>query len=175
MSSQKRKIQIAKILGNHLSIPDERVEFLLCKRAPEITVDSNTANFGRVKLAVKRGRFSGDLTSKRFGLTLDARLLIERIAACADNDEAVLLTGETGVGKTSVVQLIAAYLNIELEVVNLSQDSDSADLIGGFKPIGTLELLTPLLNDVEQLFKKAFDLEKNQKFLSHFTVSLLLN
>jgi midasin len=100
---------------------------------------------------------------------------MERIAVCIQQNgkEAILLTGETGVGKTSVVQMMALYSNNTLDVVNLSQDSDSTDLIGGYKPIGTLELLTPLIENVEKLIKASFDTEKNPKFISHF--SMLLN
>jgi midasin len=67
---------------------------------------------------------------------------------------------------------MALYTNNTLDVVNLSQDSDSTDLIGGYKPIGTLELLMPLIEDVEQLIKSSFDTVKNPKFLSHFTTLL---
>lgn len=47
-------------------------------------------------------------------------------------NEFVLLTGETGVGKTSVVQLLADYCGVDLKIVNMSQDSEFSDLIGGF-------------------------------------------
>ncbi|VDK27807.1 unnamed protein product [Anisakis simplex] len=65
------------------------------------------------------------------GITRDVCQLMERLAVCITRAEPVLLVGETGVGKTSVVQAIAAHTNVNLRVVNLSQHSDSSDLIGG--------------------------------------------
>lgn len=47
--------------------------------------------------------------------------------------DAVLLSGETGVGKTSVIELFASYLGASLKVVNLSPDSEFSDLIGGYR------------------------------------------
>lgn len=59
---------------------------------------------------------------------------MERIAVCVRENESVLLVGETGVGKTSVVQVLASSLNIELKVVNLSPTSDSDELLEGLAP-----------------------------------------
>lgn len=56
---------------------------------------------------------------------------MERIAVCVSSNEPVLLVGETGVGKTSVVQALADLLGQELRVVNLSATSDSDELIQG--------------------------------------------
>ena len=58
-------------------------------------------------------------------------VLMERIAVCVSSNEPVLLVGETGVGKTSVVQALADLLGQELRVVNLSATSDSDELIQG--------------------------------------------
>jgi midasin len=46
-------------------------------------------------------------------------------------DEPVLLIGETGCGKTSAIQLIARYIGKTLTVINMSQQSESTDLLGG--------------------------------------------
>lgn len=67
----------------------------------------------------------------RFGMTREVSQLMERIALCVQHNEPVLLVGETGVGKTAVVQFLAAHVGMTLRVVNLSQHSDSSDLIGG--------------------------------------------
>ena len=175
ISNLSKRSRLAAALGKHLSIPEHQAETLLFKRETEVTPCSGFAKFGRAKIPVAKGFMVDTLSSKHFGFTPDAKRLMERIAVCIQQNgsEAVLLTGETGVGKTSVVQMMALYANINLDVVNLSQDSDSTDLIGGYKPIGTLELLSPLVEDVEQLLKTSFDQEKNAKFCSHFTVGLV--
>lgn len=61
----------------------------------------------------------------------DVLQLMERLAVCVQNCEPVLLVGETGVGKTSIVQSLASTLNVTLKVVNLSPSSDTDDLISG--------------------------------------------
>ena len=46
----------------------------------------------------------------------------------------MLLVGETGTGKTTAVQQLALMLGRTLVVHNLNQQSDSSELIGGFRP-----------------------------------------
>ena len=50
-------------------------------------------------------------------------------------NEPVLLVGETGCGKTSVCQLYAEVLNRTLRTVNCHQNTETADLIGGLRPV----------------------------------------
>ena len=50
-------------------------------------------------------------------------------------NEPVLLVGETGCGKTSVCQLYAEVLCRTLRSVNCHQNTETADLIGGLRPI----------------------------------------
>ena len=45
--------------------------------------------------------------------------------------EPVLLVGETGVGKTASISYLAAMTGNKLVTVNMSQQSDSTDLLGG--------------------------------------------
>ena len=66
---------------------------------------------------------------------------MERVAACVRVDEPVLLVGETGTGKTTVVQQLAQQMGHTLVVHNLNQQSDSSELLGGFRPL----TLTPTL------------------------------
>ena len=64
-------------------------------------------------------------------LCRDVLQLMERIAVCVKENESVLLVGETGVGKTSIIQTLASTLNISLKVVNLSPTSDTDELLEG--------------------------------------------
>ena len=57
--------------------------------------------------------------------------LMERVAYCLFSNEPVLLVGETGTGKTSTLQLLAKHTNNTLVVLNMNQQSDSTDLLGG--------------------------------------------
>lgn len=50
-------------------------------------------------------------------------------------NEPVLLVGETGCGKTSVCQLYAEIISKQLYTVNCHQNTETADLIGGLRPL----------------------------------------
>lgn len=67
-----------------------------------------------------------------FALTRMACTLIERLAIAVQHKEPVILVGETGTGKTSVIQRLAYLTGRKLKVINLNQQSDSVDLLGGY-------------------------------------------
>ena len=54
---------------------------------------------------------------------------------CVDHNEPVLLIGETGCGKTTVCQLVAAQRNQHLKILNCHQSTETADIIGGLRPV----------------------------------------
>lgn len=57
--------------------------------------------------------------------------LLERVARSVEFGEPVLLVGETGTGKTHLVQHLADKTRNRLLVLNMNQQSESADLLGG--------------------------------------------
>jgi midasin (ATPase involved in ribosome maturation) len=67
-----------------------------------------------------------------FSFTRPAACLLERVACCVAWNEPILLVGETGTGKTSTVQYLADKTGHSLIVINMNQQSDSADLLGGY-------------------------------------------
>ena len=66
-----------------------------------------------------------------FSFTTNSVNLLERLAVCIEECEPVLLVGETGTGKTSTVQYLADKTGHKLTVINMNQQSDSTDLMGG--------------------------------------------
>ncbi|KAF6161323.1 hypothetical protein GIB67_009210 [Kingdonia uniflora] len=92
--------------------------------------------------------------------------LLERIACSVKYNEPVLLVGETGTGKTTLVQNLARRLGQPLTVLNLSQQSDVADLLGGLKPIDPRSVYIPLYNDFVELFRKTFSEKDNMALLN---------
>lgn len=90
--------------------------------------------------------------------------LLSRIANAVAHDEPVLLTGETGTGKTSVVSHLATLLNVPLISLNLSHQTESSDLIGGLKPIDTRIPGAALQEKFIALFAATFSRRKNEKF-----------
>ena len=91
--------------------------------------------------------------------------LIEQITIGVSNKETLLLVGETGTGKTTIVQNIANVTGIKLNVFNMSQNTDSTDLMGGFKPIDTKLMLKPLYIEFLELFCMLLDESRNKEFL----------
>merc|ERR1711860_106746 len=78
-----------------------------------------------------------------------------------------IIVGETGVGKTSAIQYLANSLNHQLVAVNLNQQTESCDLIGGIKPVNVEHYLMPVYADFEKAFSETFDTKQNGKFLAH--------
>lgn len=90
--------------------------------------------------------------------------MMERIALAihATQREPLLLVGETGRGKTTVIQHLSALLRVKLTVINMSQQSDSSDLLGGYKPVDIkIHLILPLRDQFDALFKQSFSVREN--------------
>ncbi|KAJ1336600.1 hypothetical protein BSLG_007382 [Batrachochytrium salamandrivorans] len=133
--------QIALCLGETLQIPQNRIEFYFENFIPNVTLDIPAGKLlcGRVVLPI----FDAKIASARhppFAPTAPSLRLIERLAVAVSLCEPILLVGETGTGKTTVVQHLASHVGSKLTVINMSQQSDSTDLLGGFKPVDALLL-----------------------------------
>lgn len=110
-------------------------------------------------------------SNSKFALTRFSSCLLERVACCIAMQESVLLVGETGTGKTSTLQLLAKHTGNKLIVLNMNQQSDSVDLIGGYKPVELKIIIKPIREEFEHLFRAEFDIEQNTKFLCHISVN----
>ncbi|EDW90873.2 LOW QUALITY PROTEIN: uncharacterized protein Dyak_GE13493 [Drosophila yakuba] len=132
--------------------------------------DISEQDLKRQKLSQQTRRAIGKISNKRttFSFTRLASCILERIAVCVTHSEPVLLVGETGVGKTSSVQYLAERTEHKLVVVNMNNQSDVSDLVGGFKPVELNYVLGPLRNEFEYLLCQTFNQEKNLQFLRLF-------
>ena len=80
------------------------------------------------------------------------RRLYALLAACMEHNEAVLLVGETGTGKTTVCQLFAEAASQRLHIINCHQNTETADFVGGLRPTrGRALLLRELERRVRSL------------------------
>ncbi|KAJ7156010.1 midasin nuclear AAA ATPase [Mycena crocata] len=162
---------IATVIARHLGLEAERSTWVLNGRTPEFDIEKDAnarplaIRVGRTRLAARSGKVEMLAPSPRpFAMHRPAVLLLSRIATAVSLGEPVLLTGETGTGKTSVVTHLASVLRRPLVSLNLSHQTESADLVGGFKPIDARVPGSVLQERFLELFGGTFSRRKNEKF-----------
>ncbi|BET00740.1 ATPase family associated with various cellular activities (AAA) [Nesidiocoris tenuis] len=168
------RCKIAGAVAACLGIIKTKAEYFCNLYKPSIALTSKSCVAGRVNM----DRLESDepvslscLTSElKFALTRESCCLLERLAICLTLNEPVLLVGETGTGKTTTIQLLAKHTRHQLVVINMNQQSDSSDLLGGFKPVDVRQTIQPLREEFESLFRSLFNVQTNQKFLENISV-----
>lgn len=160
-----RNILIAAV-AKEMHLSPERVQHYLTSYIPDLDDSESRLTIGRAAF-IKPRRTSRVSKSKRpFATTVHAKRLLEQIAVAVKYREPLLLVGETGIGKTTVIQQLAESLGHQLVAVNLSQQSEAGDLLGGFKPISSQTLAMPLKEEFEDLLEKTgVSAEKNRDYL----------
>ncbi|XP_028728584.1 LOW QUALITY PROTEIN: midasin [Peromyscus leucopus] len=169
LSEPTKKLKMAEIIGSKLNISRKRYAEFFCKLyKPEIVINELDVQVGRVRLLRKQSE-AVHIQKKKytFAATRPSSVLLEQLAVCVSQGEPVLLVGETGTGKTSAVQHLARATGHHLRVVNMNQQSDTADLLGGFKPVDHKLIWLPLREAFEELFVQTFSKKQNFTFLGH--------
>lgn len=166
---------LAAVVSEAFNISPQRAQFCLHERSPTFADKTNSLVLGREvchKIKIPSGSAQKlAAAASKFASTRSALSLMEQVAASVQMAEPVLLVGETGIGKTTVIQHLATLMRQKLTVVNLSQQSESTDLLGGFKPVSIRTMAIPMLDEFTQLFELTFSAKKNQKFLSSISKS----
>lgn len=177
LQNDKIKNFLINKIGLFLEVPSSKINFYANadsnKYAPELKIFQNEIMIGRNKLLIEEinEKYASEMEDKKvltnFALTNHSLQLLEKISISVNLFEPVLLLGETGCGKTTIVQNLAKLFNKKLVVLNLSQETESNDLIGGYKPILNKQksLIIPVHNKFLELFSQTFNLLKNDKFL----------
>lgn len=93
-------------------------------------------------------------------MTRPSLLLLEQLTIAISNLEPLLLVGETGTGKTTSVTHLAALLRRPLVSLNLSTQTESSDLLGGFKPLDPKLPAAELMGSWLSLFERTFSRKK---------------
>lgn len=173
-TSAARRLVVGRI-AEELHVPSQRVDFLVESRIPGFKDAERNLTVGRATLekrreksaAMKRRKKSlgAQARARPFAATTHALKLLEQVGVAVRLAEPVLLVGETGTGKTTVVQQLASILGFNLTAINLSQQTESGDLLGGYKPVDVRSLAVPLKEAFDELFAKTFSVKKNQPFL----------
>lgn len=157
---------ILHIISEEMQLSKDRAEHYMSANIPPLEETQSSLMIGRVRLRKSPNRPKLHKSKRPFASTGHSRKLLEQIAAAVNLNEPVLLVGETGIGKTTVIQQLADSLGYKLFVVNLSQQSEVGDLLGGFKPVSTRSLAMPLKEEFEDLFSATgISSSKNQRYL----------
>ena len=166
--SLEARQSIAFALGAKLGLTSAKVEYYLEKYKPQVVIDEDKFVIGSTVMSKVDTKTIGIKTdSQNFAFTMHSLRLLENITVCVKNQEPVLLVGETGGGKTSTVQYLANQCGYKLDVVNMSQQSDIADLLGGYKPVDVRESIRPVQTAFVELFIDTYSRKQNAKFMGH--------
>ncbi|KAF0023084.1 hypothetical protein F2P81_023714 [Scophthalmus maximus] len=168
LSRPEGRLRMAEIIGSKLNISKEKALHFCQMYQPGISLTEMEVSVGRVTL-VRKQTEAVQLTmeGQTFAATRPSAALLEQLAVCVFKGEPVLLVGETGTGKTSTVQHLAKVTGHRLRVVNMNQQSDTADLLGGYKPVDHKQILLPLREAFEDLFSQTYSRKQNLTFLGH--------
>ncbi|KAK3357586.1 hypothetical protein B0T25DRAFT_604507 [Lasiosphaeria hispida] len=157
-------------IAKEMHLSPERVQHYLTGYIPELEDNELRLTIGRASFAKTKHSSRMSRLRRPFATTTHAKRLLEQIAVAVQHREPLLLVGETGVGKTTVIQQLADSLGRQLIAINLSQQSEAGDLLGGFKPISAQSLAMPLKEEFEDLFEKTgVSAEKNKEYLDRIT------
>ncbi|XP_078068621.1 midasin [Mustelus asterias] len=168
MSKRRSRQKMAEIIGSKLNVSKEKAEFFCQLYKPAVEFSEVKVTVGRAVLPRQRSDvILLPLETQPFSATRPSSLLLEQLAVCLSKKEPVLLVGETGTGKTSTVQYLARITGHKLKVVNMNQQSDTADLLGGYKPMDRRLIMLPLREAFEELFIQTYSRKQNLTFLGH--------
>ncbi|CAM9377533.1 unnamed protein product, partial [Scytosiphon promiscuus] len=169
LTSKEALAHAAEVVAGLWNVLPSRASELATTARPEFVQGEEYLKIGRVTLPRLAQMRSGGSSS--FAPTSHALRLMETLAASVRACEPVLLVGETGCGKTALVQRLAEGTGRELVVQNLSLQTDGADLLGGFRPVELRQLAQEVLEEFLRLFPLLFSATQNARFCQAITSS----
>jgi midasin len=169
LRSEQTRFTVMACVAEELHIDPQRRDHLLTSRVVKLEISgkataSGTIRIGRARLS-KHKSSRKQLLGRPFSTNDYTLRLLEKVAVAVDRQEPLLLVGETGTGKTTTIQYLADQLGRKLIAFNLSQQSESGDLLGGYKPVNVRSLVIPLKDEFDDLFDTTFSRKKNLRFL----------
>ena len=169
--SDEARAKLLTVVASAMNYPFERAEYCTWLRVPPYTTHGDSVRAGRATLP--KSQSSGNQFCSRSNTafrpwvpTKIAARAMESVMVAVGQHEPCLLVGETGTGKTTIIQELARALHHPLTVINLSQQSETSDILGGFKPVSMRGLVMPAQEIFEALFDSTFSAVKNERFLA---------
>ena len=163
---------VRKIAAPAWGISAELASRYVDTRSPVIQLHPTCTEVGRSRIAVDEMKASNRIQSESFAQTSYSSRLVESLAVSVRQNEATLLVGETGTGKTSIVQYLAKLAGRDLVVQNLSLQTDSTDLLGGYRPLELHHVARRSYQSFVDLFTSTFSRRQNAEFLSYASTAL---
>ncbi|KAI1794980.1 midasin [Ganoderma leucocontextum] len=171
VSGRAHLVALADVVAGHLGLSDERRDYILHSRTPDFDKEKDVngritaVRAGHTRLSARTAKMEIAPPAMRpFAMHRPAMSLIARLATAISLAEPVLLTGETGTGKTSVVTHLASLLRRPLISLNLSNQTESSDILGGFKPLDARVPGGELQERFLEMFGGTFSRKKNARF-----------
>ncbi|KAE8442887.1 hypothetical protein EG329_002559 [Mollisiaceae sp. DMI_Dod_QoI] len=167
LQTEDARNTVRSVIAQEMHIDPQRAEHYFGAHVPKYEEGEKGLIVGRVRLPKRSSRVTkSSKKSRPFANTTHAKRLLQQVGVAVEMAEPVLLVGETGIGKTTVVQQLADSLGYKLTAINLSQQSEVGDLLGGFKPVNVRSLAVPLKDEFDDLFTSTgISATKNQKYL----------
>lgn len=126
------------LLAERVRKPEERdmvktvLEKIMSANGPRVKIDENTLyspDAAELKQCDQNATDHGVVWTKAM------RRLYLLVSRALQSNEPILLVGETGCGKTTVCQMLAAATGKHLHMVNAHQNTETGDLIGSQRPV----------------------------------------
>ncbi|KAG8904454.1 hypothetical protein FRB99_001714 [Tulasnella sp. 403] len=159
-------------IGPAFGFSEERARWVISGRTPQYEVENNPADgsitavrIGHSRLLAIPRKAQPLSPPKPFALHRPSLTLLSRLFSAVLNNEPILLVGETGTGKTTSIQHIAGLLGQSLTAINLSNQTTSSDMLGGYKPVDAKVPATELQLRFVTLFTSTFSTKKNESVL----------
>jgi midasin len=146
-------------------------------RKLEWQIKESRITLGRATIPIAPGEVTGNnnhLSSgscSNFFDTNHSLRLMESISVCISQNEPILLVGETGVGKTVIIQRLASMSGTHLVVQNMSLQTDSTDLLGGYRPVEIRQCARKMYKTFMEMFVSTFSRNQNTEFLNFVTAA----
>jgi midasin len=162
--SPEKCAKMVSVMAEGLGMDVERATSLVASRRPRLEAEKGNPHIhvGRYTLDAATGKRRKSDDDRPYALTRPSLVALERIAAAVSLSEPALLVGETGTGKTTSVQHLATLVGKQLTALNLSTQTETSDLVGGFKPIDAAAAARTIHTRWQKLFTETFSVGKAQ-------------
>ncbi|CAD7955682.1 unnamed protein product, partial [Amoebophrya sp. A120] len=115
---------------------------------------------------MKNDDLGKQIQNSNFACTAVHSRVLWQLAAATKHSEPCLLVGDTGTGKTTVIQRFAELCGQKVFVYNFNDQSEAQELVGGFRPVDVLNQEVPaIFNQFLKFFQETFSLKQNRKLL----------